>query len=62
MGVLNVFFSIYRLTTPENTLLTITYNSRLLRTKHNIFRSTVQVEAHQASVMAECDKCQPLLP
>ena len=37
-------------------------NFRLLRSKHNIFRSTVQVEAHQASVMAECEKCQPLLP
>lgn len=35
---------------------------RLLRSKHNIFRSTVQVESHEASVMAECDKCQPLLP
>ena len=36
--------------------------SRLLRSKHKIFRSTVQVEGHQASVMAECTKCQPLLP
>jgi len=35
--------------------------NRMLRKKHQIFRTTLQVEVHQAQVMADCEKCQPLL-
>lgn len=33
---------------------------KTLRTKHKIWRSTVQVESHQPQLMSGCDKCQPL--
>lgn len=35
--------------------------NRILRNKHQVYRTTIQVEVHQAQVMSECERCQPLL-
>ena len=36
-------------------------DSRLLRNKHKIWRSTIQIEHHNAEINSCCEKCQPLL-
>jgi len=33
---------------------------RILRRKHQIWRSTIQIEPHQPQAMSSCDKCQAL--
>lgn len=35
--------------------------NRMLRNKHQIYRTTLQVEIHQAQVMSDCERCQPLV-
>jgi len=35
--------------------------NRLLRSKHKIFRTTIQIETHNSQVLSSCENCQPLL-
>jgi zinc transporter 2 len=54
--------SVHLTTSPGTDQETIRAQAnRILRTKHQIFRTTLQVEIHQAQVMSECGRCQPLL-
>merc|ERR1719397_413562 len=38
-----------------------TDTNRLLRSKHKIFHSTIQLESHNPQALSSCDNCQPLL-
>jgi len=38
-----------------------TDTNKMLRNKHKIFRTTIQIENYNAQVMGSCDNCQPLV-
>jgi len=38
-----------------------TDTNKMLRNKHKIFRTTIQIENYDAQVMGSCDNCQPLV-